>query len=302
MIDIDGSYGSGGGQIIRTAVGLSAVTGKPCRISNIRAGRPKPGLAAQHLKGIEAVAKLCNAELKGASIGSTEIAFSPKEIKTRHLKIDIGTAGSVTLVMQALMMPAIHAPGPVEFEVTGGTHVKWSPTTGYFRHVFSEYMKIMGIEVASETAKYGYFPKGDGKINVRVSPAKEIKPINITERGQPVVTEAWSNASRELIEPGVCERQTKGAERWTRLDKRNSKYVPSASTGSSITLASRFENCVLGASALGERGKSAELVGEEAGKSLQKELETKATVDTRSTIPNHCARTDRPCQNKHLDN
>jgi len=182
MIDIDGSYGSAGGQIIRTAIGLSAVTGKPCRISKIRAGRPKPGLAAQHLKGIEAVARLCGAELKGAGIGSTEIEFVPKEIKTHHLKIDIGTAGSVTLVMQALMIPAVHAPVPVEFEIAGGTHVKWSPTTGYFRHVFSEYMKMMGIEITSETASYGYFPKGGGLIKVAVRPARKIKPINIPKK------------------------------------------------------------------------------------------------------------------------
>jgi len=280
MINIDGSFGSGGGQIIRTAVGLSAITGKQCRIFSIRSGRPQPGLKAQHLKGIEAVAKLCNAELSGAKIGSTEVEFNPKEIKTKHLKVDVGTAGSVTLVLQALLIPAAHATGPARLEITGGTHVKWSPTTGYFRHVFSEYMKKMGIVLESETAKYGYFPKGGGMIRVKVNPAKNIKPISIEERGRPVLTEAWSNASRELIRPGVCERQTKGAERWTRIDKRSSKYVPSTSIGSSITIASVFENCVLGSSALGERGKSAELVGEEAGKALEKELAGKSTVDS----------------------
>jgi RNA 3'-terminal phosphate cyclase (ATP)/RNA 3'-terminal phosphate cyclase (GTP) len=279
MIEIDGSYGSGGGQVIRTAVGLSGVAGKPCKIINIRAGRPKPGLAAQHLKGIEAVAKLCNASLKGASLGSTEIEFAPESIESRQLDIDVGTAGSVTLVLQALLIPSIHAAEPTEFRITGGTHVKWSPTTGYFRHVFSEFMKAMGIDIKSETEQYGYFPKGGGQINVTVTPPKSIKPINITERGKHILTEAWSNASRDLIKPGVCERQTKGAERWTSLDKRNSKYVPSDSTGSSITIAAAFENCWKGASALGERGKSAELVGEEAGKLLQKELDSKATVD-----------------------
>jgi RNA 3'-terminal phosphate cyclase (ATP)/RNA 3'-terminal phosphate cyclase (GTP) len=280
MILIDGSYGSGGGQIVRTAVGLSAVTGKPCKIINIRAGRPNPGLRHQHLNGIEAVAKLSNANVKGGKINSTEIEFVPNKIEAQHLKIDIGTAGSVTLIMQALMITAIHASGPIEFEITGGTHVKWSPTTGYFRHVFSEYMKRMGIRLESETASYGYVPKGGGKIKVKVNPANKIKPINIMERGKHIVTEAWSNASRELIKPGVCERQTKGAERWTDLNKRNSKYVPSASTGSSITIAASFENSWIGASALGERGKSAELVGEEAGKALKKELESKSTVDS----------------------
>lgn len=279
-IEIDGSYGSGGGQVIRTAAGLSAVTQKSCKIMNIRAGRPKPGLAAQHLKGIEAVASLCNAKPEGASIGSTIITFEPNEIDNQHLDIDVGTAGSVTLVLQALLIPSIHANKPIEFRITGGTHVNWSPTTGYFRHVFSEYMKVMGVEITSSTEKYGYFPKGGGAIKVTVNPPKNgIRPINITARGKHVVTEAWSNANRELIRPGVCERQIKGAERWTKIDKRNSKYVPSDCIGSSISLAASFENCWLGASSIGERGKSAEFVGEEAGKLLQNELNTKATVD-----------------------
>jgi len=279
MINIDGSFGSGGGQIIRTSIGLSAVTGKPCRIFNIRAGRPQPGLKAQHLKSIEAVAKLCGAEVKGASMGSTGIEFTPKEIKSDHLMVDVGTAGSVTLVLQALIIPAIHADEAVKFEISGGTHVAWSPTTGYFRHVFSEYMKRMGIEIESETVDYGYYPKGGGLIKVKVHSTEKINPISIEERGKHIDTEAWSNANRELIKSGVCERQNKGAERWVKLNKRNSKYVPSDSIGSSITIASMYKNCVIGASALGERGKSAELVGEEAGKSLHKELESKATVD-----------------------
>jgi len=280
IIDIDGSYGSGGGQVVRTSVGLSAVTGKPCRITNIRAGRPKPGLAAQHLKGIEAVAKLCNAELKGASIGSTEITFIPNKIKTNSLKIDIGTAGSVTLVLQALMIPAVHAKQPIEFEITGGTHVKWSPTTGYFRHVFSEYMKMMGIEITSETEKYGYFPKGGGRIKVKVNPAEKIKPITIEKRKGHALTEAWSNASRELIKPGVGERQNQAASQALKIDKKNTKYVPSASIGSSITIASSFDNCFLGANSLGERGKPAEKVGKEAATELKQALDSKATVDS----------------------
>ncbi len=278
-IKIDGSFGSGGGQIIRTSVGLSAVTGKPCRISNIRAGRSQPGLKAQHLKGIEAVAKLCNAELKGAKTGSTEIEFVPGKIKTKHLEIDIGTAGSVTLVLQALMIPAIHTPEPREFEITGGTHVAWSPTTGYFRHVFSEYMKMMGIETTSETLRYGYYPKGGGKIRVSVISQQNIKPLIIEERGKHITTEAWSNASRELIKPGVGERQLDGAGKVIKLDKKNVKYVPSASVGSSITITSRFENCSRGASSLGERGKPAEKVGEEAARELKQVLDSPATVD-----------------------
>lgn len=282
-VDINGSCLEGGGQILRTAIGISAVTGRPCRIFNIRAGRPSPGLKAQHLKGIEAVAKLCNAELKGVKIGSTEIEFAPKEIKTHHLKIDIGTAGSVTLVLQALTIPAIHAQEPLEFEITGGTHVSWSPTTGYFRHVFCEYMKMIGVLITSETISYGYYPKGGGRIKARVEPVKELKPVLLEERGKHIATEAWSNASSELMKADVAERQLTGANKILKLDRKNVKYVSSLSAGSSIIIVSRFENCFLGASSLGERGKPAEKVGEEAARELQKVLESPATADKRMT-------------------
>jgi RNA 3'-phosphate cyclase len=278
-ISIDGSFGSGGGQILRTSVGLSALTGMPCRIENIRSGRPKPGLRAQHLSGIKAVAELCGAELEGAEIGSTEISFRPGSIRPGSLDIDVGTAGSVTLVLQALMIPAIRSPGPVEFRITGGTHVAWSPTTGYFRHVFSGFMKKMGIEISSETLCYGYYPKGGGGIKATVRPVKELKPILLEKREGSQTTEAWSNASRQLIKPSVGERQVDGAGRVLKIDKRSIKYVPSASVGSSVTIAASFDNCFLGASALGERGKPAESVGEEAGRELKKALDTKATVD-----------------------
>ncbi len=282
MIEIDGSYGESGGQILRTAVGLSAVTGKPFRIFNIRSGRPNPGLKAQHLKGIEAVARLCSAELKGARLGSTEITFLPGKIKTEKLRIDVGTAGSVTLVLQALMIPAIRAPEPIEFEITGGTHVAWSPTTAYFRHVFSEYLRMMGIEITSETVRYGYYPKGGGLIKVKINP-EELKPLILEERGKHIKTEAWSNASRELMKACVGERQVNAAENILKLDKKNIKYVSSYSTGSSITIASNFENCFLGASSLGARGKSAERVGEGAAQKLKKTLDTKATMDKHMT-------------------
>lgn len=279
FIDIDGSYGSGGGQIIRTAVGLSAVTGKPCRIFNIRGGRSEPGLKAQHLKGIEAAARLCNAKVNGASIGSREVGFMPGKTEAQHLDIDVGTAGSVTLVLQALMIPASRIEKPVEFRIAGGTHVAWSPTTGYFRHVFCECMKLMGLRISSETLRYGYYPKGGGMVKVMVEPCQRLKPVQIGERGGHAVTEAWSNASMELAKAGVGERQIEGAKAAIPISKANVKYVPSASPGSSITIASSFGNCFLGASALGERGKPAEKVGEEAALELGKVLESKATAD-----------------------
>ncbi|RLI98093.1 MAG: RNA 3'-phosphate cyclase [Candidatus Aenigmatarchaeota archaeon] len=277
-IEIDGSYGSGGGQVLRTSLGLSAVTGKPCRITNIRARRPSPGLRPQHLICVEAVARLCDAEVSGASLGSKEVVFRPGKIGHGPVISEVGTAGSVTLVLQALMIPAVHAPGPVELYISGGTHVAWSPTTGYFRHAFSEYMRMMGIPIESSTKLYGYYPKGGGSIEARVTPGN-IKAITLEERIGKPTTEAWSNASRQLMRSGVGERQLKGAEAVIKIDRKNVKYVPSSSIGSSITMASSFGNCFLCSSALGSRGKPAEKVGEEAASELKQVLGTKATVD-----------------------
>ncbi len=280
-IEIDGSYGESGGQILRTAAGLSILTGKPFRISKIRANRPNPGLQAQHLAGINAAAELCGAEIDGASMGSTDLSFSPGKETKESLEIKIGTAGAVTLVLQALMLPLSVASHKTHLDIEGGTHVAWSPTTGYFRHVFCENMKMMGVSVKSETHEYGFYPKGGGRITVDVIPALKLKPLALGSRGKYVSTEAWSNASRELARPKVAERQLGGANVMLRIDKENVKYVESQSIGSAITIATRFKDCLLGASALGERSLPAEKVGEQAAAELSRALSSGATIDSR---------------------
>ena len=181
FLEIDGSEGEGGGQILRVATGLSAVTGKPIRVTNIRANRPNPGLKAQHLRSIEAVARLCNAHISGFSEGSTEIEFAPGELDHDHMRIDIGTAGSIGLVFQSLMIPAVHTDKPLEFEVTGGTDVSWSPSVTYFREVFCSFMKKMGIEAEVDVLSHGFFPKGGGRVLLRVLPGS-LRPINLVDR------------------------------------------------------------------------------------------------------------------------
>ena len=278
VIEIDGSEGEGGGQIIRTAVALSAVTGKPFKVVKIRSNRPRPGLMAQHLASIQAVARLCQAKVEGGIIGSTEVVFTPKGLVAGHLDIDVGTAGAVTLVLQSLMVPAVHAGKSLEFRVLGGTHVKFAPTMEYFTNVFSFFMAKMGVKVGCEIVRHGFYPKGGGEVKVVVSPGK-LKPLTVLERGKPLGNTAFSIATADLEKAKVAERQLEGACRVMGFQAKDAAYANALSTGSSVFCGSAFANTILGNDSLGERGMKAEDVGKDAALGLEKQLETGACLD-----------------------
>ncbi|MEM4714131.1 MAG: RNA 3'-terminal phosphate cyclase [Candidatus Nanoarchaeia archaeon] len=207
MLEIDGSYGESGGQILRTAIALSAIKNTPVRIYNIRANRPEPGLKAQHLLSSLAAAKLCNAEIIGAKIGSKELIFKPKKIRFGKFKFDVGTAGSITLVLQTLVPIVAFANGPVELEITGGTDVTWSPPIDYFENIFCTYAEKFGLLIINETLKRGFYPKGGGLVKVKIFPIKNPKPLHLEKRGDFLEIKAFSVASRELERAKVAERQ-----------------------------------------------------------------------------------------------
>jgi RNA 3'-phosphate cyclase len=278
-IQLDGSYLEGGGQIVRTAVGFSVLTGIACRIKNIRAGRPNPGLQHQHMKSIEACGAMCNARMEGVYHGSSEIFFEPG-IQTRYdLEIDIVTAGSIPLLLQALAIPASRAKQPVHIRIMGGTHVAWSPTADYFRHIFCKYLKKMGIKIESEIIRHGFYPKGGGEISVTICPADRIFPLNLLQReGTPVVS-AWSVATENLASPRIAERQLEGAEQILKIDNGHISYTPAFSNGTALLLSAEYDNCILGASQLGKQGLPSEEVGARAARQLKKLLSTPATVD-----------------------
>ncbi len=281
MIEINGSYLEGGGQIIRTAIGLSAVTEKPCRIYNIRANRPTPGLKAQHLKGIEAVAKLCNGKLKNAEIGSAEVTFIPNKIQDKPLFVDVGTAGSVTLVLQTLLVPIIHCKKPIKITLVGGTNVKWSPDIEYFKNVFCYFLKQIGVDVKTKILRYGFYPKGGGKVEVSVKPS-EPKPLVLEEREEPEKIKLVSVASKLLQKAEVAERQIKGFKETFNekvpIDE-EIKYVDSLCAGSSLHTTIHYKNSRFGVTALGERGLKAEIVGQRVAQESIKLHKSKATVD-----------------------
>ncbi len=281
MIEIDGSEGEGGGQIVRTSIGLSAITGKSVRICNIRAGRCNPGLQPQHITGIRACAKICGAEVVGDERGCTEIIFKPGKIRGGNYKFDVGTAGAISLVLQTLVLPSIHADAEINMEITGGTHVRWSPSYDYFQHIFCDFLKKVGIEIFVEIGQYGFYPKGGGKVFVNIKPCKEFKKLDLIERGEFKRIDAWSIASENLKKANVAERQVKGAKNFLneKFENENILYVPSKSTGSAIHIHAHYENCKIGASSLGEIGKPAEAVGKECAELFKKQINSDACLD-----------------------
>jgi len=275
VIEIDGSFGEGGGQILRTAIALSCVTGEEVRIRNIRANRPKPGLAAQHLKGIEAAKLISNAEVKGLRIGSTEIVFKPGRVRGGKMDINIGTAGSITLVFQTILLPLLFAERESVVRVTGGTDVAWSPTIDYFKNVTLKALKGMGIECHLEVLERGYYPKGGGRVELEVTPSglrgkkferiiEGVEGISHCQNLPEHVAERQAKAAREfLLEKGIDA-------------KLEVQTFRGFSTGSGITIWSGYK----GGSSLGERGKRAELVGREAAEKFYVEFSNSSVFDS----------------------
>ncbi len=275
MISIDGSHGEGGGQIIRTSVALSAITGKACKIENIRANRKNPGIQAQHLAAIKAVAQICNTDVE-AKVGDTKLVFNPGSLGGGHYDIDIGTAGSIALVIQAVALPSIHAKHPTTLKITGGTHVNWSPSIDYMRHVFTYFLEKLGVDIEIETKRYGFYPKGGGVVEVKINPS-ELKPINLKHRDKLLNHGLISVSSKNL--EGVAQRQAEAASKITDFGIKEVAQTESSSPGSCLTCYATYENCRLGASSLGEKGKPAETVGKESAEHLKKVCETGACLD-----------------------
>lgn len=299
MIKLDGSFGEGGGQIVRTALALSALTQKPFEVNNIRKGRCSSGLKAQHLHCIKSLQELTNAKTNEVNIGSEYLRFIAGKFQAKNIDIDIRTAGSVTLLLQSLLLPCMFGDKKIKLTITGGTDGKWAMPFDYFNNVFvSQMKKYADIDV--KLIKRGYYPKGGGKIELNIKPnydaagykdfgtfwnhlKNEDKKINLMDRRNLLQIKGISHASKDLEKAEVSERQAKSAE--LLLKKYNcdidirTEYCNTLSAGSGIVLWAKFDNAVLGADGLGERGKKAELVGEEAAKNLMKEIDSKAAVD-----------------------
>ena len=169
MIRIDGAYLEGGGQIVRTALALSTITQKPFEVFDIRKGRKDSGLKNQHLYCIKSLKKLCDAVTEGDELGSFSLKYFPKKIIAKNMDIDIETAGSITLFLQAVLMPSMFAGKPFTLVITGGTDVKWSMSFDYFNNVFLPQLQRFA-KIEAKLIKRGYYPKGNGKVEIKINP------------------------------------------------------------------------------------------------------------------------------------
>ncbi|MGQ9688458.1 MAG: RNA 3'-terminal phosphate cyclase [Desulfobaccales bacterium] len=263
MLHLDGSYGEGGGQLLRTALSLSALKGTSVQISAIRAGRPKPGLRPQHLTAVMALARIAGAEVEGATLGSREIIFQPRTLRGGDYLFDVaektGSAGAVTLIAQALLPLFVAGRLPAALILRGGTHVPWSPPVHYLMYVFLPALAELGAQVSLVLNRWGWYPRGGGDIRLTINPTAGLKGTCWLNPANYEKFQGLSAASR--LPPHVIQRQA------GRLKERLGESLPvmeveadSPDPGSFVFLWGPRA----GFNALGARGKPAEKVADEA--------------------------------------
>ena len=289
-VEIDGSIMEGGGQILRNSIALSCLTQTDITIHNIRAKRSKPGLAPQHLMGLRLVRDICAGHLTGDGKGSTSVTFQPSHIKGDKYEADTKTAGSVCLLLQVSLPCLCFAPENSSIYLKGGTNASMAPPIDYFTMVLQPILAKMGIKFNCYTLKRGFYPKGGGEVRVEVDSVRDkLKPITMTDFGNVVDIHGYSFVAGALP-PKVAHIMAKEAKRVLQprfpgvninIDSRKESEQTAVATGCGIIIvATTSTGCVLAGQALGERGKPAEKVGQEAGNALLEELNREACVDS----------------------
>jgi RNA 3'-terminal phosphate cyclase (ATP) len=266
VIELDGSFGEGGGQILRSSLALSLLTGKPFHLRNVRARRPKPGLQPQHLMSVRSAATIGQAELRGASLGSSDLEFRPGTVAPGTYRFDIGTAGATGLVLHTLYLPlALGANRPSHLTLVGGTHVNNSPTFHFLQMTWRRYLERMGLHVTLSMTRPGFYPRGGGVVEVDIEPCARLKGLSLRERG-PVAVRGFSAVAG--LPEHIAERQARRAvyglqkDCGVRADIREETWPGGPGTVLGILVDTEPVPALF--VALGQRGKPAERVADEA--------------------------------------
>jgi len=280
VVSIDGSIGEGGGQVLRTAVALSAITESALKVTNIRGGREPPGMKAQHVAAVRAVGELCGAELEGVEVGSTEMRFKPESLRGGTYEVDVGTAGSIALVLQAFLPPAISCGERVEATVKGGTDVFKAPTITYLARVLLPVLRNMGANVTLEIQRRGFFPEGGGVVRVTVEPGASVKPLAPTgPQPRPTIDGeiAVSRLGQDITDRirRAMVRRLQGQP----LGEMGVDLVEASGEGVSATLWAPRRVGAIGGCDVGKRGYPAERLGETAATNIARALRADADVD-----------------------
>ena len=279
MLTIDGSRGEGGGQILRSSLALSIVTGRPIRIEKIRAKRDKPGLRRQHVTAVRAAAAICGGKPSGDEIGSRELRFEPRPVRAGDYMFDIGSAGSTTLVLQTILPPLLLADGRSTIELKGGTHNPFAPPFDFLDRAFVPLINRMGARVALMLERPGFYPAGGGRMRVEVEPAGRLLPIHLTQRGK--ILRRLCRAAVSNLPEHIAERElatVASALDWPQECLESRRYQGSFGPGNVVTIEVESEHVTEVFTGFGRRGIPAETVAGEVATEARRYLEAGVPV------------------------
>jgi RNA 3'-terminal phosphate cyclase (ATP) len=279
MVKIDGSMGEGGGQVLRTSLALSLVTGVPFRIENIRGGRKKSGLLRQHLTAVSAAAEISGAEVVGAEMGGRDLIFLPGKIKPGEYSFSVGTAGSATLVLQAVLPALITADGKSKLVLEGGTHNPFAPPFDFLEKAFLPCLRRMGSKVVCSLQRPGYYPAGGGRFSVAIEPSAKLTHIEINERGELIRRHARAVVSK--LPEHIAQRELETVSRilnWRQDELETERVTKASGPGNVLILETHFEHITEVFTGFGELGVAAEDVAEKTSEEVSRYLASGAPV------------------------
>lgn len=279
MILIDGSQGEGGGQMLRTSLSMSAATGRPFEMVNVRAKRETPGLKRQHLTCLRAAAEVCGARIEGDEVGSRRVAFRPGRIVADRYRFDIGTAGSVTLVAQTVLPILLCADGASEVTVTGGTHVSMSPCWEYFAKTYLPQLRRMGAEVEARLVKYGFYPAGGGEVFLKIRPWTRAKAYDATDLGCFLDARVVARVANLPADIAASEARIVASQLPALAVRTESGTVESAGPGNYCALELSYGNVAMVCSDIGTYGRSRKAVANTVANAAKSYLKSGGVAD-----------------------